>query len=113
MAETLVPDICVIGGGPGGLSVPQLRRHLCADGAGSNAARWGRLPQHRLRSVESLAGSGERAESIRGAGAFGLDVHNIGVHFAKVHDHVHSVIAAVAPMDSAERFTGLGVRVHP
>ena len=28
-----------------------------------------------------------------------------------MHDHVHRVIAAIAPIDSAERFTGLGVRV--
>ena len=29
----------------------------------------------------------------------------------KVHEHVHGVIAAIAPNDSIERFTGLGVRV--
>ncbi len=28
-----------------------------------------------------------------------------------MHDHVHGVIAAIAPNDSVERFTGLGVRV--
>jgi pyruvate/2-oxoglutarate dehydrogenase complex dihydrolipoamide dehydrogenase (E3) component len=28
-----------------------------------------------------------------------------------VHDHVHGVIAAIAPNDSIERMTGLGVRV--
>jgi pyruvate/2-oxoglutarate dehydrogenase complex dihydrolipoamide dehydrogenase (E3) component len=29
----------------------------------------------------------------------------------RVHDHVHEVIAAIAPMDSVERFEGLGVTV--
>jgi pyruvate/2-oxoglutarate dehydrogenase complex dihydrolipoamide dehydrogenase (E3) component len=33
------------------------------------------------------------------------------VDFARVYDHVHNVIAAIAPNDSKERFTGLGVRV--
>jgi pyruvate/2-oxoglutarate dehydrogenase complex dihydrolipoamide dehydrogenase (E3) component len=28
-----------------------------------------------------------------------------------VHEHVHGVIAAIAPNDSVERFTGLGVKV--
>jgi pyruvate/2-oxoglutarate dehydrogenase complex dihydrolipoamide dehydrogenase (E3) component len=35
----------------------------------------------------------------------------VEVAFAKVHRHVHDVIAAIAPNDSKERFTGLGVRV--
>jgi pyruvate/2-oxoglutarate dehydrogenase complex dihydrolipoamide dehydrogenase (E3) component len=34
-----------------------------------------------------------------------------GIDFAKVHGHVHGVIAAIAPNDSKERFAGLGVRV--
>ena len=33
------------------------------------------------------------------------------IDFARVHDHVQRVIAAIAPNDSRERFTGLGVRV--
>ena len=35
----------------------------------------------------------------------------VDVDFAKVHDHVRYVISAIAPTNSAERFTGLGVRV--
>ena len=35
----------------------------------------------------------------------------VDVDFAKVHDHVQRVIGAIAPIDSAERFAGLGVRV--
>ena len=31
--------------------------------------------------------------------------------FAKVNSHVHDVIASIAPNDSVERFTGLGVTV--
>ena len=42
---------------------------------------------------------------------FGVDVRDTGVNFSDVHRHVHSVIAAVAPAELAERFTGLGVRV--
>ena len=35
----------------------------------------------------------------------------VEVDFAKVHDHVRRVIGAIAPNDTAERFTGFGVRV--
>jgi pyruvate/2-oxoglutarate dehydrogenase complex dihydrolipoamide dehydrogenase (E3) component len=112
MAEILAPDICVIGGGPGGLSVAAAaaafgvpivlieRRKM-----GGDCLNTGCVPS------KALLATARRAEAIRSAGAFGLDVQNIGVNFAKVHDRVHAVIAAVAPADSAERFTGLGVRV--
>src|SRR3989440_6905050 len=42
---------------------------------------------------------------------FGLTLPRAEIDFAKVHAHVHGVIAAVAPNDSKERFTGLGVQV--
>ena len=110
--QTLKADICVIGGGPGGLSVAAaaagfgvptvlIERHAM----GGDCLISGSVPS------KALLAAAKRAEAIRGAGAFGLDAPNIGVNFAKVHDHVHRVIAAVAPADSAERFTGLGVRV--
>jgi pyruvate/2-oxoglutarate dehydrogenase complex dihydrolipoamide dehydrogenase (E3) component len=112
MAETLAPDICVIGGGPGGLSVAAAaaafgvptvlveRRKM-----GGDCLNTGCVPS------KALLAAAKRAMATRKAGVFGLDVPNIGVNFAKVHDRVHTVIAAVAPTDSAERFTGLGVRV--
>lgn len=112
MAETLAPDICVIGGGPGGLSVAATaaafgvptvlieRRKM-----GGDCLNTGCVPS------KALLAAARRAAAIRSAGAFGLDVQDIGVNFAKVHDHVHAVVAAVAPTDSVERFTGLGVRV--
>ena len=60
---------------------------------------------------KDLLAIARRAESTRSAKMFGVDVRDTGVNFSGVHRHVHSVIAAVAPADSAERFTGLGVRV--
>ncbi len=112
MAEILTPDICVIGGGAGGLSVAAaaaafgvqtvlIERHKM----GGDCLNTGCVPS------KALLAAARRAEAIRSAGAFGVVVQNIGVNFAKLHDHVHSVIAAVAPTDSVERFTGLGVRV--
>jgi pyruvate/2-oxoglutarate dehydrogenase complex dihydrolipoamide dehydrogenase (E3) component len=112
MTEILAPDICVIGGGPGGLSVAAAaaafgvstvlveRRKM-----GGDCLNTGCVPS------KALLAAARRAEAVRHAGAFGLDGQIIGVNFAKVHDHVQGVIASVAPADSAQRFTGLGVRV--
>ena len=42
---------------------------------------------------------------------FGISVLEPTINFERVHDHVHGVIAAIAPNDFKARFTGLGVRV--
>ena len=112
MGDTLTPDICVIGAGPGGLSaaaaaaafgVPTVL--IERDAMGGDSLNTGSVPS------KALLAAAKRAEAIRGAATFGLEVQNIRVNFAKVSDHVQSAIAAVEPAYSMERFTGLGVRV--
>jgi pyruvate/2-oxoglutarate dehydrogenase complex dihydrolipoamide dehydrogenase (E3) component len=110
--QTLTPDICVIGGGPGGLSVAAAAAGF---GVPTVLIERGQMGGDCLMSgsvpSKALLAAARRAEAIRDAGAFGFDVQNVGVNFAKVHDHVQGVIAAVAPAGSAERFTGLSVHV--
>jgi len=60
---------------------------------------------------KSLIAAGKRARVLAEAGAFGVSARAGEVDFGSVHKHVHDVIAAIAPNDSKERFTGLGVRV--
>lgn len=112
MTETLSPDICVIGGGPGGLSV--------AAGAAAFGVPTVLIEAHRMGGdclntgcvpSKALLAAAKRAEMMRNAKSFGVDVRDIGVHFPDVHRRIHSVIAAIAPADSSERFNGLGVRV--
>jgi pyruvate/2-oxoglutarate dehydrogenase complex dihydrolipoamide dehydrogenase (E3) component len=112
MAETLRPDICVIGGGPGGLSVAAAAAGFGVatvlverNKMGGDSLYTGCVPS------KALLAAARRAEAARNAKMFGVDVRDTVVNFSGVHRHVHSVIAAVAPADSAERFTGLGVRV--
>jgi pyruvate/2-oxoglutarate dehydrogenase complex dihydrolipoamide dehydrogenase (E3) component len=112
MAELLTPDICVIGAGSGGLSVAAAaaafgvsvvlieRRRM-----GGDCLNYGCVPS------KALLAAAKRAEAVRRATPFGLTLQRHSVDFAKVHSHVHRVIAAIAPNDSKERFTGLGVRV--
>jgi pyruvate/2-oxoglutarate dehydrogenase complex dihydrolipoamide dehydrogenase (E3) component len=112
MAETLTPDICVIGAGSGGLSVAAaaaafgvptvlIEKHKM----GGDCLNTGCVPS------KALLAAAKRAASMRNSGAFGVTAQLASVDFAKVHEHVHRTIAAIAPNDSAERFTGLGVRV--
>ena len=112
MTEILKPDICVIGGGSGGLSVAAaaavlgvpvvlVERHKM----GGDCLNTGCVPS------KALLAAAKRAELMRGAGVFGISAPIIDVDFAKVHEHVQRVIAAIAPTNSAERFAGLGVRV--
>jgi len=112
MADTLTPDICVIGAGPGGLSAAVAAAALGVptvlierETMGGDSLNTGSVPS------KALLAAAKRAEAIRGAAVFGLDVQNIRVNFAKVGEHVQSVVAAVEPAYSMERFTGLGVRV--
>ncbi len=60
---------------------------------------------------KALLAAGKRAHAMRTASPFGIADVEPEIDPRAVHDHVHSVIAAIAPNDSAERFTGLGVRV--
>ena len=112
MAETLTPDICVIGGGSGGLSVAAaaaafgvptvlIEKHKM----GGDCLNTGCVPS------KALLAAAKRAALMQSAGAFGVTAQGVTIDFAKVHAHVQGVIAAIAPNDSAERFTGLGVRV--
>jgi pyruvate/2-oxoglutarate dehydrogenase complex dihydrolipoamide dehydrogenase (E3) component len=112
MAETLTPDICVIGAGSGGLSVAAAAAAfgvpvvLIEKGKmGGDCLNFGCVPS------KALLAAGRRAQALRTSAAFGVAAQRPGVDFTKVNAHVRGVIAAIAPNDSKERFGGLGVRV--
>jgi pyruvate/2-oxoglutarate dehydrogenase complex dihydrolipoamide dehydrogenase (E3) component len=112
MAERIKTDICVIGAGAGGLSVAAAAAAfgvpvvLIEHGKmGGDCLNVGCVPS------KSLIAAARNAHAIARAGLFGLAAGPAAVDFRKVHDHIHSVIAAITPNDSSERFIGLGVRV--
>lgn len=103
-------DLCVIGGGSGGLSV--------AAGAVQMGARvvlieGGRMGgdclNHGCVPSKALIAAAHKAHAMRGG--MGVAPQPAVVDYAAVKDHVAQVIAAIAPHDSVERFTGLGVQV--
>lgn len=112
MGEVLTPDICVIGAGSGGLSVAAA---AAAFGVPVVLVERGRMGGDCLNTgcvpSKALLAAGRHAAAHAEASAFGIGMTAPVVNFARVQAHVKGVIAAIAPNDSKERFTGLGVRV--
>jgi len=112
MTNSIEADICIIGAGSGGLSVAagaaQLGRKvvLIEKGKmGGDCLNYGCVPS------KALLAAADRAQEMRDVDGFGIRSVEPEIDFAAVMDHVHSVIAAIAPHDSVERFEGLGVTV--
>ena len=60
---------------------------------------------------KALIASGKAAHAQSHASAYGVANHAPQVDYAAAKDHVADIIAQIAPVDSQERFEGLGVRV--
>jgi len=113
MTETLTPDICVIGAGSGGLSVAAAAASfgvsvvLIEKGKmGGDCLNTGCIPS------KALLAAGKHAQTMREGAKFGISLGGeIKIDYKKVNKHVQSVIAGIAPNDSVERFTALGVKV--
>ncbi len=113
MGIVLNPDICVIGGGSGGLVVASAAASFGVDVVliekgkmGGDCLNYGCVPS------KALIAAAKHAEFIRAAPKFGVTGgKGPKINFKKVHDHVHSVIDTISPMDSVDRFEALGVTV--
>ncbi len=110
--KTLHTDILVIGAGSGGLSV--------AAGAVQMGAKVVMLEGHKMGGdclnfgcvpSKALIASGKVAHTMTHASDYGIADVAPQVDYAAAKDHVHDVIAQIAPVDSQERFEGLGVHV--
>ncbi|WP_296642119.1 dihydrolipoyl dehydrogenase family protein [Roseinatronobacter sp.] len=102
--STITTDICVIGGGSGGLSV--------AAGAVQMGARVVLIEGHKMGGDCLNYGCVPSKALLAQA----LDVKARGTKpsaadFTAAMEHVKATIAAIAPHDSVERFEGLGVQV--
>lgn len=108
----LTPDLCVIGGGSGGLAVAAGAAHLGAavvlierGQMGGDCLNFGCVPSKSLIASARLA-----ALWLRGP-ALGIDYQPPRVDLGAVADSVAQVIVAIAPNDLVERFERLGVNV--
>jgi pyruvate/2-oxoglutarate dehydrogenase complex dihydrolipoamide dehydrogenase (E3) component len=112
MSEVLTPDICVVGGGPGGVAaafaaasnaVPVVLVEKGAMG-GANLAYGG------VASVAHQAAA-RPDELLRRGPAMGVTGAPLQVNFGKVGEHIRSAADAVAVSLSPDRLEALGVRV--
>ena len=109
---TLRPDLLVIGGGSGGLSIAAGAAQMGAEVVlleghkmGGDCLNYGCVPS------KALLAAGKHAHAMGSGEVFGVAAAEAKIDAQAVHDHVHGVIAGIAPHDSVERFEGLGVRV--
>ncbi|GHD43814.1 dihydrolipoamide dehydrogenase [Thalassobaculum fulvum] len=114
MTEAIDVDLCVIGAGAGGLSVAAGASQMGASvvlferGAmGGDCLNVGCVPS------KALLAAAHAAHGADVAGRFGLDMTVAPTDWRRVREHVRGVIAAIAPVDSVERYEGFGVRVIP
>lgn len=112
MAQRIKADICVIGGGSGGLSVAAgaaqmgARTVLIERGEmGGDCLNTGCVPS------KALLAAAKHAWTMGQGAAFGLPNSKPRIEFEKVNAHVRGVIEAIAPNDSVARFESLGVTV--
>lgn len=105
-------DVCVIGAGSGGLSfaagAAQMgARVILLEGGemGGDCLNFGCVPSKTLLTV------GKKAHTMRTSGMYGVAPVVPEVSYAAVNDRIRAVIDTIAPVDSQERFEGLGVRV--
>lgn len=111
--EILKPDLCVIGAGSAGLSVASI--------AASFGASVVLIEKHRMGGEclnvgcvpsKALLAAAHQAQRWRDAARFGIGTGEAPtIDFGRVQRHVHDVMAAIAPMDSAERYRAMGVQV--
>ncbi len=105
-------DLVVIGGGSGGLSAAAgaamlgLNVVLYEKGEmGGDCLNYGCVPS------KALLYAAKQAHAVREAAAYGVSAGAPQIDWARVRAHVRGTIEAIAPVDSQERFEGLGVTV--
>jgi pyruvate/2-oxoglutarate dehydrogenase complex dihydrolipoamide dehydrogenase (E3) component len=112
MVQLLMPDLCVIGAGAGGLSVASL---AAAFGVAVVLVEKGRMGGDCLNTgsipSKALLAAAKRIHDIRDARKFGIRTSDPDVDHSGVAAHVREVIDAIAPNDSEERFTALGADI--
>ncbi len=108
----MIFDLAIIGGGSAGLSLAAAAAQFGEkvvlfekSEMGGDCLNSGCVPS------KSLIAAAKYAHAQRTSAPFGIAAVTPVVDYAKVMDHVSSVIAKIAPHDSVERFEGLGVHV--
>ena len=108
----LTPEICVIGAGPGGLSVAAA---AAAFDFSSVLIEKGRMGGESLNRgsvpAQALIAAADRANAVRTSAHFGVKTVRFAVDFGAVDAYMREVVCALAPNAARQRLAGLGVNV--
>ncbi|MEZ5999765.1 NAD(P)/FAD-dependent oxidoreductase [Hyphomonas sp.] len=110
--KTLKADLCVIGAGSGGLSAAAGAAQLGLKTVlyekhemGGDCLNYGCVPS------KALLSAAKAAAGVREARKYGIQTEDPKTDWEAVKAHVAGAIETIAPVDSQERFEGLGVTV--
>ncbi|QMU56871.1 MAG: dihydrolipoamide dehydrogenase [Boseongicola sp.] len=110
--DRIKTDVLIIGAGSGGLSI--------AAGAVQIGAKVVLLEGHKMGGdclnfgcvpSKALIAAGKQAHAMKTGEKYGVTPVMPEVNYSAAKDHVHKVIETIEPVDSQERFEGLGVHV--
>lgn len=105
-------DVCVIGAGSAGLSVTAGAAMLGRDVVLFEGAEMGGdCLNHGCVPSKAILKAGKMAQAQRSGEKFGITPVEPQVDWDAVKAHIQDVIATIAPVDSVERFEGLGATV--
>jgi len=111
--RTFDRNLIVIGAGAGGLVTSLIAATVRAKvtlieakDMGGDCLNTGCVPS------KALIASAKVAHQLRTGADFGVHPRHVEVRFREVMERVHAAIAEIAPADSVERYTGLGVDVR-
>lgn len=112
MTRVIKADLVVIGAGSGGPSVASDAAQLGLDVVlfergemGGDCLNYGCVPSKALIAAAGAASQGRDTDRL------GVRAHVPSVNFPAVMAHVRRAVATIAPVDSQERFEGLGMTV--
>ena len=110
--DRIKTDLAIIGAGSGGLSLAAGAVQMGADVVlieghlmGGDCLNFGCVPS------KALIAAGKHAHAMTTGAPFGVTPVEPQVDYAAAKDHVRRTIDTIAPVDSQERFEGLGVKV--
>lgn len=110
--DRIKTDILVIGAGSGGLSVAAGAVQMGAEVVlleghkmGGDCLNFGCVPS------KALIAASKHAHAMTTGRPYGITPVVPQIDYSAAKDHVHSAIETIAPVDSQERFEGLGVKV--
>ena len=113
-SQTIQADICIIGGGAGGLAlaaaavafgqrVVVVEKHKL----GGQSLNYGSVPLQALLATSNLA------NAMRTAASFGIRPVEPQIDQRAVQEHIKDILARLSLNVTPERFAGIGVRVIP